>query len=121
MNSLRQQGILEHPLSRFPLRGQAGAGGFPPRRLHAARQQKAPARIDAASPPARGISNRSAEIPLAHPPNRLRRKESLMACGSKEPGFFSAGCRRPSRIEIVERSIVVDLWSSERNTFTQKT
>jgi hypothetical protein len=56
--------------------------------LHAARQQKALARIDAASPPARGISKRSAEIPLAHPPNRLRRKESFMACGSKELSFF---------------------------------
>jgi len=29
------------PLTRFPLRGKAGAGGFPPRRWHALRQQKA--------------------------------------------------------------------------------
>ena len=38
-NSLRQQGIS----SPFPVspQGQAGAGGFPPRREHAARQQKA--------------------------------------------------------------------------------
>src|SRR5579862_9194980 len=28
------------PLSRFPLRGKAGAGGFPPRRQHAARPAK---------------------------------------------------------------------------------
>src|SRR5215472_5890649 len=27
------------PLSRFPLRGKAGAGGFPPRRWHAGRQR----------------------------------------------------------------------------------
>ena len=43
------------PLSRFPLRGKAGAGGFPPRRC--------------AAPPARGVSKRSAETPLAHPPD----------------------------------------------------
>src|SRR6516164_4509226 len=58
----------ELPLSRFPLRGKAGAGGFPPRRWHAVRQQKALAHIDAAAPPARGVSKRSAETPLAHPP-----------------------------------------------------
>jgi hypothetical protein len=57
------------PLSRFPLRGKAGAGGFPPRRWHAVRQQKALAHIDAAAPPARGVSKRSAETPLAHPPD----------------------------------------------------
>jgi hypothetical protein len=60
---------VELPLSRFPLRGNAGAGGFPPRRWHAARQQKALAHIDAAAPPARGVSKHSAETPLAHPPN----------------------------------------------------
>ena len=61
------------PLSRFSLRGKAGAGGFPPRRWHAARQQKALAPIDAAAPPARGVSKRSAEPPLRIPPNRRQR------------------------------------------------
>jgi hypothetical protein len=61
------------PLSRFPLRGKAGAGGFPPRRWHAVRQQKALAHSDAAAPPARGVSKRSAETPLAHPPSRHHR------------------------------------------------
>jgi hypothetical protein len=56
------------PLSRFP-RGKAGAGGFPPRRWHAVCQQTALAHIDAAAPPARGISKHSAETPLAHPPD----------------------------------------------------
>jgi hypothetical protein len=42
------------PLSRFPLRGQAGAGGFPPRRQHAAGQQKALARIVRRLPPQEG-------------------------------------------------------------------
>jgi hypothetical protein len=46
-----------------------GAGGFPPRRWHAVRQQKALAHIDAAAPPARGVSKRFAETPLAHPPD----------------------------------------------------
>ena len=59
----------ELPLSRFPLRGKAGAGGFPPRRWHAVCQQKALAHINAAAPPARGVSKRSAETPLAHPPD----------------------------------------------------
>ena len=54
---------FERPLSRFPLRGQAGAGGFPPRREHGTRQQKALACADAAGsphkrgkPPTRGAS-----------------------------------------------------------------
>src|SRR6266550_2946501 len=45
----------ERPLSRFPLRGKAGAGGFPPRRRHAARQPKPLARIMLAAPPTRGL------------------------------------------------------------------
>jgi hypothetical protein len=56
------------PLSRFPLRGKAGAGGFPPSRWHAARQQKALARIGAAAPPARGVQSAPLNPPLAHPP-----------------------------------------------------
>ena len=51
----------ELPLSRFPRWGKAGAGGFPPRRWHAVRQQTALAHIDAAAPPARGVSKRSLE------------------------------------------------------------
>ncbi len=43
------------PLFRFPLRGQTGAGGFPPRRKHVARQQKALASTDAAGSPTRGL------------------------------------------------------------------
>src|SRR5215471_17263423 len=58
----------ERPLSRFPLRGKAGAGGFPPRRWHAVCHQRALAHIDAAAPPARGVSKRSAEPPLRIPP-----------------------------------------------------
>src|SRR5262252_11000312 len=66
------------PLSRFPRRGKAGAGGFPPRRWHAACQQKALAHIDAAAPPARGVSKRSAEPPLAHPPDGHHRGRVVM-------------------------------------------
>jgi hypothetical protein len=72
--SLRQREVpaaarkSELPLSRFPRWGKAGAGGFPPRRWHAVCQQTALAHIDAAAPPARGVSKRSAETPLAHPP-----------------------------------------------------
>src|SRR3974390_2996770 len=62
----------ELPLSRFP-QGKAGAGGFPPRRWHAVCQQKALAHINAAAPPARGVSKRSAETPLAHPPDGRQR------------------------------------------------
>jgi len=53
---------LDLPLSRFPLRGQAGRGGFPPRRKHAASQQKALARIDAAGSP-----HKRAAAPLCIP------------------------------------------------------
>src|SRR6516165_11118697 len=68
----------ELPLSRFPLRGKAGAGGFPPRRWHAVCQQKALARINAADSPARGVSKRSAEPPLAHPPDGYHRGRVVM-------------------------------------------
>jgi hypothetical protein len=68
----------EHPLSRFPLRGKAGAGGFPPRRWHAVCQQKALAHITAAATPARGVSKRSAETPLAHPPDGCHRARLVM-------------------------------------------
>jgi hypothetical protein len=51
----------------FPLREKPGRAGSP-HAAHAARQQTALARIDAAAPPARGISKRSAEIPLARSP-----------------------------------------------------
>lgn len=44
----------ERPLSRFPLRGKAGAGGFPPHRRHAACQQRALARIVRRLPPQEG-------------------------------------------------------------------
>jgi len=55
-------------LSRFPLRGKHGAGGLPQRRWHAARQQNASACNGAAAPPERGVSKRSAETPVEHPP-----------------------------------------------------
>jgi hypothetical protein len=62
----------ERPLSRFPLRGKAGAGGFPPRRKHASRQHKTLARILLAAPPTRG-----AAAPLVHPPAGFRRRCTL--------------------------------------------
>ena len=51
------------PLSRFPLWGKAGAGGFPPRRWHAVAPAKSAVTHRAASPPTRG-----AVAPLVHPP-----------------------------------------------------
>ena len=69
-NSLRQQG-RKIPLSRFP-QGQAGAGRVPPT------AQKA--RL----PPQEGFQSAPLKSPLRHPPISLRRKESFMACGSKE-------------------------------------
>jgi hypothetical protein len=43
------------PLSRFPLRGKAGAGGFPPRRQHVARPAKGAGTHRAPAPPTRGL------------------------------------------------------------------
>jgi hypothetical protein len=62
----------ERPLSRFPLQGKAGAGGFPPRRRHAARQPKALAPIVRAAPPTWG-----AAAPLVHPPAGPQRGRTL--------------------------------------------
>ena len=60
----------ELSLSHFPLQRKAGAGGFPPRRWHAARQQNAPARTGASALPATGVSMRSAQTPRATPPEK---------------------------------------------------
>src|SRR5215472_16528834 len=68
----------EHPLSRFP-QGKAWAGGFPPRRWQSVCQQRALAHINAAAPPARGVSKRSAETPLAHPPDGCHRGRVVMS------------------------------------------
>jgi hypothetical protein len=57
---------FRHPLSRFPLWGKAGAGGFPPRRRHATCQQKTLARIDAAGSP-----HKRAAAPLCIPCERM--------------------------------------------------
>ena len=54
--------FVERPLFRFPLRGQTGAGGFPLRRKHDARQQNALSRIDAA-----GYPHKRAAAPLCIP------------------------------------------------------
>jgi len=51
------------PLSRFPLRGKAGAGGFPPRRKHAARQPK-----NAGTPRCGRLPPQEGCRPLVHPP-----------------------------------------------------
>ena len=56
----------------FPLRGKAGAGGFPPRRKHAARQPKPLARIDAAGSP-----HKRAAAPLWIPCEQRRRRVTL--------------------------------------------
>ena len=64
-----QPSAARNPISPFPfpLRGKPGRAGSP-HAAHAARQPTALAAIDAATPPARGISKRSAAIPLAYPP-----------------------------------------------------
>jgi len=55
------------PLSRFPQGERRGADGSP-HAAHDARQPNPLARIAAAAPPARGVSKRSAEPPLARSP-----------------------------------------------------
>ena len=69
--SLRQQGILS-PLSRFPLRGQAGAGQVPPTPRHVSRQQTALARSVRRLPPQEGFQNAPLKSPLRDPPAGLR-------------------------------------------------
>ena len=60
--SLRQQGIWISPFPVSPFGGKAGAGGFPPRRKHDARQQKTLARVDATGSP-----HKRAAAPLCIP------------------------------------------------------
>ena len=73
------------PLSRFPLRGKAGAGGFPPRRKHAVRQQKALARSVAAGSP-----HKRAAAPLWIPCERGT--QGLAMCAP--PGSYIASGER---------------------------
>jgi hypothetical protein len=47
---------VKFPLSRFPLRGKAGAGGFPPRRVTRRRQQTTLARPVRRLPPQEGCA-----------------------------------------------------------------
>jgi hypothetical protein len=80
---------VNRPLSRFPLRGKAGAGGFPPRRKHAASQQKTLARIDAAGSP-----HKRAAAPLCIPRSHaLGVFQNL--CGEKNNRAL--GFKRPDR------------------------
>ncbi len=83
---------LDRPLSRFPLRGKAWAGMWagkvPPTPRHVPRQQTTLARPVQAAPPARGISKRSAEIPLAHPPVSLRQQGIFMGFALTRTGLL---------------------------------
>ena len=77
------------PLSRFPLRGKAGAGGFPPSRQHAARPAKSAGTHRAPAPPTRGLPP-----PCGSPASAVRRAWQL----SRQPpgsGHTAAeiGCR----------------------------
>jgi hypothetical protein len=76
MASGSKQEILDLPLSRFPLRGQAGAGGFPPRRgaRHSPANHAGMCRC-CRLPPQEGFQNAALKSPLRIP---------LLACGSKE-------------------------------------
>src|SRR5438034_4128630 len=67
---------LELPLSRFPLRGKAGAGGFPPRRARAAPANPA-GTPSAAALPTRGCA------PLVHPPLGYRFSAALSGFASR--------------------------------------
>ena len=63
---------LERPLSRFPLRGKAGAGGFPPSRQHAARPAKSAGTHRAPALPTRGLPP-----PCGSPASAVRRAWQL--------------------------------------------
>ena len=77
--SLRQQGgdRLERPLSRFPLRGQAGAGRVPPTPRHVPRQPTTLARPVRRLPPQEGFQSAPLKSPLRDPPICLRQQGIL--------------------------------------------
>jgi len=88
------------PLSRFPLRGKAGAGGFPPRRQNRA------------APPTRGVSNRSAETPLVHPPSAGRTLHpngvSIYPIGMEDRELYRRilGIENPWRVASVDLQLI---------------
>src|SRR5436190_23987606 len=62
----------------FPPPGESRGGRVPPTLRHVARQQKALAGPVRAAPPAREISKRSAEIPLARSPSACPRNVGII-------------------------------------------
>lgn len=70
--------------------GESRGGDGSPHAAHAARQPNPLARIDAAAPPARGVSKRSAETPLARSPRLAppvyRRPRSTSILGDRSGG-----------------------------------
>src|SRR5205823_13760377 len=93
---------LDRPLSRLPLRGKAWAGKVPPTPRHVPRQQTTLARPVQAAPPARGISKRSAEIPLAHPPVSLRQQGIFMGFALTRTGLLMEAATVRERCGVPE-------------------
>src|SRR5580704_8407169 len=97
---------LDLPLSRFPLRGQAGAGGFPPRRKHATRQQRRLARIDAAGSP-----HKRAAAPLCIPRVCIRYISETVWQGKQSSIRLQARWRWPEQREFKDgRHVGLDFY-----------
>jgi hypothetical protein len=91
------------PLSRFP-QGESRGGDGSPHAAHAACQPKPLARTDAAAPPARGVSKRSAEPPLAPSP-----RVGLSRCTASRWSAQSEDDRTRKRIKD-GRHVVLDFY-----------
>src|SRR5262249_47887312 len=93
----------ERPLSRFPLRGKAGAGGFPPRPRHAARPPKPLARIMLAAPPTRGLP------PPCASPAGLQRRCTLR----HKPDISPAN--KTGQLDVLPTFVTVVAWTRSRS------
>ena len=73
---------LDSPPFPFPPPGESRGGRVPPTPRHVTRQPTPLARPVLRLPPQEGFQSATAEIPLAHPPIGLRRKELQWSPGS---------------------------------------
>ena len=95
-----------NPPFPFPPRGKPGRGRFPPRRKHAARQQKALARIDAAGSP-----HKRAAAPLCIPRVCIRYISETVRQGKQSSIRLQARWRWPEQREFKDgRHVGLDFY-----------
>jgi hypothetical protein len=113
---------FESPAPVSPSGGKPGRAGSP-HAAHVARQHNPLARIDAAAPPARGVSKRSAETPLANPPKISEAWGEISTAhetiGVRETSSMTIKCHPCARIKLLPIHQAVQFSARLANVETQ--